>query len=97
MGAIVVQMKAKPGMESELETQFLDLASKVLANEPGALVYQLIRSRSEPGVYQLLEIYKDREAEDQHRHFPHLTAAMPKILPCVVDGASIVEHFDKVG
>lgn len=43
----------------------------MLAGEPGCLVYRVARSRTEHGVYKLMEVYASQAALDAHPGTPH--------------------------
>ena len=62
MIGVIAILRTKEGTGPEFEAAFGALAAAVRANEPGNLVYQLTRSRTEPGVYKVLEVYKDEDA-----------------------------------
>ena len=47
MIAVIAKLTAKPGHEEELGAALTDGAAKVLAGEPGCLLYRVARSRSE--------------------------------------------------
>ena len=92
IGAIAV-LRTKEGTQAEFEAVFAKLAAAVRANEPGNLVYTLTRSRTEPGVYKVLEVYKDEEATAAHRgsaHYKELGAALGPFM----SGRAEVEILD---
>jgi quinol monooxygenase YgiN len=74
---------------------FLDLAAKVKANEAGCLVYQLTKSRTEPGVYKVLELYADSDALKAHGQTEYFKASGAKMGPTMA-GAPVVEYLDAV-
>ena len=95
MIGVIATLRTKPGMQREFEAAFSELAAAVRANEPGNLVYQLTRSRTEDGVYKVLEVYADQDAVDAHRasaHFKELGAALGPSLA----GRAEVEMLDAV-
>lgn len=68
-------------------------SAKVLAGEPGCLLYRVARSRTEPGVYKLMEVYESQAALDAHpntQHFAEIRAALAEHL----DVAPEVEFLD---
>ncbi|PQM27686.1 antibiotic biosynthesis monooxygenase [Sphingopyxis lindanitolerans] len=71
MIAVIAKLTAKPGHEDELGAALTDGAAKVLAGEPGCLLYRVARSRSDTGVYTLMEIYASQAALDAHPNAPH--------------------------
>ena len=92
---IVATLKVKAGKETEFETVFRDLQGAVAKDEPGCLLYQVFKSRSQPSTYVVMEQYKSQADLDAHRATPHFTAAGPK-LGAVLDGRPTIELMDKV-
>ncbi len=66
MIGIIATLKAQDGKSVQFEQIFRQLAALVKANEPGVLVYQLARSRSEPNTYRVMEVYRDQATVDDH-------------------------------
>jgi quinol monooxygenase YgiN len=94
IGAIAI-LRTKEGTGADFESAFAKLSAAVRANEPGNLVYQLCRSRTEPGVYKVLEVYQDEEAVAAHRgsaHFKELGAALGPYMT----GRAEVEQLDAI-
>lgn len=92
---IVATLKIKPGKEQEFEAVFLDLQAAVKKNEPGALQYELFKSKANASTYIVMEQYKDEAALVAHRTTPHMAAAGAK-LGAVLDGRPGVELLDKL-
>jgi len=79
MIGVIAVLRTKEGAGAGFEEVFAKLAAAVRAGEPGNLTYQLTRSRTEPGVYKVLEVYRDEDAIAAHRasaHFKELGAAL---------------------
>ncbi len=93
---IVATIKVAEGKNAEFEGVFTALAKQVRANEPGCLMYQLTKSRSDPNTYKVLELYKDQAAVDHHGGTEYFKAAGPKMGPCM-GGRADVELLDGVG
>lgn len=91
---IVATLKVKPGKESEFEGVFLDLQASVKKNEPGALQYEVFRSK-QPSTYIVMEQYKSEADLAAHRATPHMAAAGPK-LGAVLDGRPQIEILEKL-
>jgi len=83
------------GAGAEFEAFMGELAKQVRANEPGNIAYQLTKSRTEPNVYKVLEIYKDEDAVKAHSGSDHFKAAGPKFA-AVLAGRPQVEYLDGV-
>jgi quinol monooxygenase YgiN len=66
MLGIVATIKVQDGKGADFEAVFAELAAKVRSEEPGNLMYQLTRSRTDPNTYKVLELYKDQDALTHH-------------------------------
>lgn len=95
MIGIVAVLKAREGSETAFEEAFLKMAADVKANEPGNLFYHLTKSRTEPGVYKVLEAYADEAAVEAHRTSDHYKAG-GRSLRELVGGPPEVELLDGV-
>ena len=93
---VIATLKIQPGKEAEFEAFATELAKQVRANEPGNLAYQLTKSRTEPGTYKVLEVYKDQDALTHHGGTDYFKAAGPK-LGGVLAGRPEIEYLDGVG
>lgn len=95
MIGVLATLKVQVEKASEFEGIFTALAAQVRANEPGNLMYQLTRSRTEPGTYKVLELYKDAEALTAHGGTDYFKAAGAKMGPCMA-GRPEIEYLDAV-
>jgi quinol monooxygenase YgiN len=68
---VVATVRAKPGAESQLESEFMELIPKVHA-EDGCLLYALHRSASDPTELVVIERWSSQAALDQHMTQPAL-------------------------
>jgi len=91
----VGSMKVRADKASEFEQMFAALTAIVRAQEPGALVYQLVRVRGQPHSYKAIELYRDQDAVDLHVKTAYLREALPKLNACL-DGTPIVERIETV-
>ena len=96
MIGVIATLKVAEGKNAEFEAIFTDLAKQVRANEPGNVAYQLTKSRTEPNVYKVLELYKDQDALTHHGGAEHFKAAGAK-LAGVLAGRPEIEYLDGVG
>ena len=95
MIGVVATLKVQPEKASEFEKVFLDLAAKVKANEPGCLAYQLTKSRTEAGVYKVLELYASEDALKAHGGTDYFKAAGAAKGPTMA-GRPEIEYLDGV-
>jgi quinol monooxygenase YgiN len=93
--AAIAILRTKEGTAAEFEKAFADLAAAVHANEQGTLFYQLTRSRTEPGVYKVLELYRDVDAQQAHRDAAHFKELGAKLGPYMT-GRAEVEVLDAI-
>lgn len=95
MIGVVATMRIKEGTAEAFERHMTDLAAKVKANEPGNVVYQLTKSRTEPNTYKVLELYASQEALTAHGQSEHFKAAGPGFRD-VLAGRPEIEYLDAV-
>ena len=93
---VIATLKIQADKTAEFEAFFGELAKQVRANEPGNLAYQLTKSRTEEGVYKVLEVYQDQDALTLHGGTDYFRAAGPKFA-AVLAGRPEVEYLDGVG
>ena len=87
-------LRVKAGSEEEFERLFRELRAEMRHNEPGCLMYTLLKSRTDALAYIVHEQYIDQAALDLHqtsthgaRYFPQLRSLLERIT---------VEYFDGV-
>jgi len=95
MIGVVANLKVQPDKSADFEKVFLDLQNKVKANEPGVLVYQLIKSRTEAGAYKVLELYASEDALKHHGGTDYFKAAGAAMGPFMA-GRPDIEYLDAV-
>jgi quinol monooxygenase YgiN len=95
MIGVVATLTTADGKGPDLEKVFADLAAKVKANEPGCLMYQLTKSRTEPNVYKVLELYASEDALKHHGGTDSFKAAGAGIGACL-GGRPSIEYLDAV-
>ncbi|MFE2999082.1 putative quinol monooxygenase [Nocardia sp. NPDC059246] len=89
MIAIIADLTIIAGRGPEFEALVADLVEQIANNEPGNLMYRLLRSHTESDQYTLFELYTNREALEAHlgsehfqsagRKFAEFFAAAPKM------------------
>jgi quinol monooxygenase YgiN len=92
---IVATLKVKPGKEAEFEAVFRELQEAVKKSEPGALQYEVFKSKANASTYIVMEQYKSEADLAAHRTTPHMAAAGPK-LGAVLDGRPGIEMLQKL-
>ncbi len=74
MITILTWMKAKPGMEPDLQVALERMTQSVAEAEPGVLRYSVHRAAEAPSEFYLYEQYRDREARRAHNETAHIAA-----------------------
>src|ERR1700722_3938955 len=63
--ALLVELKAKPGKESEIEA-FLKKEATIVRGEPGTLTWHAAKVEGETGVYRDFDTFDDEVAREAH-------------------------------
>jgi quinol monooxygenase YgiN len=63
--ALLVEMKAKPGKEAEIEA-FLGKEASLVRGEPGTLSWHAPKIESETGVYRVFDTFEDEASREAH-------------------------------
>jgi (4S)-4-hydroxy-5-phosphonooxypentane-2,3-dione isomerase len=84
MVVLAVTWVAKAGHEAEAAELFSKL-TEVSRKEPGCVMYQVHRHRTERRRFFIYEQYKDEAALEAHRTAPHFLQYVKKELPKVAD------------
>jgi quinol monooxygenase YgiN len=79
----IATLGIKPGKEIEFERLQKELSELTHANEPGTLVYDVIRSRDQPRTYVVYARFKDEAAFQAHQASPFHDRLVPPIMACV--------------
>jgi quinol monooxygenase YgiN len=91
-GLKIIQVKS--GQEAEFERLFEELRQIMRREEPGCLVYSLLKSRQKAGAYIVHEQYQNQAALDAHQKTAHGAVYFPK-MRAVLESID-VEYFDGV-
>jgi len=84
MVVLTVTWMAKTGRESEVAALFEKLTAES-RKEPGCVMYQAHKHKTEPRRFFIYERYKDDAALEAHRAAPHFLQFAKKDLPKVAD------------
>ncbi len=63
--AFLVELKAKPGKESEVEA-FLKEEARLVSGESGTVTWHAAKIEGEPGVYRIFDTFNDEAAREAH-------------------------------
>ena len=72
MFALHVTFTIQPGHEERVDALIAQASPRILAEEPGTLVYAVCTDASRPDVRVSLEIYTDRAAHRAHDQQPYV-------------------------
>jgi quinol monooxygenase YgiN len=63
--ALLVELKAKSGKESEVAT-FLEKEASIVRGEPGTLSWHAAKVEGEPGVFRIFDTFNDEAGREAH-------------------------------
>jgi quinol monooxygenase YgiN len=63
--AFLLELKAKPGKESEVES-FLKGEAKLVSGEPRTVTWHAAKIEGEPGVYRVFDTFNDEPGREAH-------------------------------
>jgi quinol monooxygenase YgiN len=92
---IVATIKTQEGKGLDFEAVFLELTAKVRENEPGNLLYQLTKSRTDENTYKVIELYKDQDAVTAHGGSDYFREIGRK-MGAFMAGRPEIEYLDAV-
>jgi len=84
MVVLAVTWMAKAGREAEVASVFSKL-TEASRKEPGCILYQVHRHKTEPRRFFIYEQYKDDAALEAHRTTAHFLQHAKKELPRIAD------------
>ena len=71
MYALVVTIHVKPEHREEFVKAILENAQGSLRNEPGCLLFDVVKDEADPNCIYLYEVYRNAKAFEQHTQTPH--------------------------
>lgn len=89
---LLVTLNIRPEATEKFEALLAGLTRDVLASEPGVSHYQLARSKSDPTLYRMWEVYTDKAALEAHGKTEHMAAARAKLMDCLAKPPAIEFH-----
>jgi quinol monooxygenase YgiN len=63
--AFLLELKAKPGKESEIEA-FLKGEARLVSGEPGTVTWHAAKDEAEPGAYFVFDTFNTEAAREAH-------------------------------
>ena len=95
MVAFIATLNIKAGREAEFERLQTELSDLAHAEEPGLIVYDVIRHRTAPRTYVVYARFADQQAFEFHQGADFHERLVPPILACV-EGEMDLQFFDWV-
>ena len=95
MIAAVIDVKVDQSRFDELKDVFTALQKTVLENEPGAMVYHLLKPRDGSPNCRFIEIYQDMASVEIHAAASYMQDARPKLMACFTE-PPMVEIYEVV-
>jgi quinol monooxygenase YgiN len=95
MLVFIAKLIVKEGREVEFEQLQTELSELTHANEPGVLVYDVIRQQEISGHYVVYARFKDQAAFDAHQTVDFHDRLVPPILDCLAEEMDL-QFFDHV-
>jgi quinol monooxygenase YgiN len=86
---IVVKMRPRPEHVDEWPS-LMELFTNATRAEPGNLFFDWYRSVEEPGLYVLVEAFRDGAAGESHVNTDHFKAAMARLPQLLAEVPEIV-------
>jgi quinol monooxygenase YgiN len=95
MIVFIASLNVASGKEAEFERLQTELSEIAHANEPGLMVYDVIRHAEKVGAYVVYARFKDQQAFDLHQQADFHQRLVPPILDCV-EGEMDLQFFELV-
>ena len=89
---VIARVRIHKGREADWERIFAERRERVLATEPGTLIYDLLRSKDDPSRYIAVERFDSEEAYRAHREG---SQGHEEMLACI-DGDPEIDYLDLV-
>ncbi|SFA64699.1 putative quinol monooxygenase [Metapseudomonas otitidis] len=84
MYCLLLKTQLKLGsLDAFMEAMRINAAASV-RDEPGCLVFDVLRDRSDPDRVWLYEVYTDEAAFEAHMQTPHFLASRPLVEPLIL-------------
>jgi autoinducer 2-degrading protein len=87
--ALLARVKAKEGKAEELIAAFRPVFEQA-EKEPGTLLYVLHRSKDDPGLFWVCELYADDDAFAAHSGSDGMAAATPALTELIAEAELII-------
>ena len=95
MPVFIANLIVKAGKEADFERLQTELSELTHSQEPGVLVYDVIRHNENPGHYVVYARFSDQAAFDTHQTIDFHDRLVPDILACLAEDMDL-QFFEHV-
>ena len=92
MITMIARMRVSEGNAVAYEALMAEVTAKTQQNEPGVAYYAWSKSADEPGIYLVVEVYRDGAAHAAHMASPWVVESLPK-SKALVDGLFDIQQY----
>lgn len=96
MITMIARMRVPPENAAAYEELMAHVTGMTLGNEPGVPYYGWARSADEPGIYVVVEVYRDAEAHAAHMASDWVRTSIPVTLG-LVEGKFDIKQYVSPG
>ncbi len=83
--SFIAYLRTKPKQRSEMIALQIELKGLVFAQEPDAIVYELLQSDENPDRFAVVATFRDDAAFDKHMHIDFHDRLVPPIVACLAE------------
>ncbi len=83
--SFVARLRTRPEKRAEFIALQTELKALTFANEPGAVVYELLQSDDDPDLFFCVATFKDDAAYELHMHIDFHERLVPPVLACLAE------------
>ena len=85
MHTFIAKLVVAEGKEAEFERLQTELSELTHSQEPGCLIYDVIRNKEQPRSYIVYARFKDEEAFNTHMNIDFHERLVPPVLECLAE------------
>ncbi|MFR9727699.1 putative quinol monooxygenase [Saccharopolyspora sp. MS10] len=96
MIALVVSLQVKPGHREAFRAAITADAETSVTEEPGCVSFDVLVDAEDDHHFFLYEVYRDRDALEEHRASPHYAAWLEAAAEVLVPGSRQVTETERI-
>lgn len=81
--SFIATLRVRPEKREEFIALQTELKHLVAANEPDALVYELLQADDDPNLFYCVATFRDEAAFEHHMHIDFHDRLVPPVLACL--------------